>query len=153
MDPPPKKKKCPVQHPHPPGGVRVLCRVRLLPRGGGEGHVGAGGDEALHVGAVLKVRVQLLQPGGRLDVAEVRHGGVGGGDGVGRPVRDAGGREKQCDQIFGPRKARIFVKKREKMRQPKMSNFLLHFCTFQGGFSFKIFCFNYFSKNNFNFTT
>ena len=30
----------------------------------------------------------------------------------------------QCNQIFGPRKARILVKKQEKMRQPKMSHFL-----------------------------
>ncbi len=85
--------KCVASIPNSPGSVRVLCRVRLLSNGGGEGHVGARGDEALHVGAVLKVRVQLLKPGGRLDVAEVGHGGVGGGDGGG-PVRDAGGREK-----------------------------------------------------------
>ncbi len=36
----------------------------------------------------------------------------------------------QCDQIFGPQKARIFGIKREKKRQPKMSIFLLHFCRY-----------------------
>ncbi len=42
----------------------------------------------------------------------------------------------QCDQIFGPQKALIFGKKREKKRQPKISTFLLHICTFQGGYTF-----------------
>ncbi len=39
-----------------------------------------------------------------------------------------------CNQIFKPQKERIFDEKREKKRQPKMSTFLLHFCTFYSGF-------------------
>ena len=62
-------------------------------------------------------------------------GGAAGAVGAGR--RRGGGRFlTQCDQVFKAQKRRIKVKKRQKKRQPIMSIFLLHFCTFQGGFTF-----------------
>ncbi len=42
--------------------------------------------------------------------------------------------ERQCCQMVFVKMREKFVKMREKMRQPKMSIFLLHFWTFQRGY-------------------
>ena len=51
---------------------------------------------------------------------------------------------EQCVQIFFVKMREVLLKMREKIRQPKMATFLLHFCTFQGWFGFKFFKKNYF---------
>ena len=57
--------------PVPPGGVRVR-RVRALGDGVEGGGVGGRGHEALKVRLVGQERLELLEPGGGLEVAE-RH--------------------------------------------------------------------------------
>ncbi len=43
-------------------------------------------------------------------------------------------RRQQCCQMVFVKMRKKIVKMREKMRQPKMSKFLLHFWTFQRGY-------------------